>query len=158
MSEQRSVAILVAGLELQEGWQTDIGLLNCSQQEIMDFAKFVDPLPFHVDEAAAKEGLFGGIVASGAHLYIEFHKRWFVPAVGHTVLCGLGIQNWNFHQPHFPGVEYKGKIAVLELAPKPEKGTVRVHWHYTFWAPDGNLAQEIEVRVLHRMDRQELSA
>jgi acyl dehydratase len=28
-----------------------------------------DPQPFHVDEEAAKDSLFGGLVASGAHTF-----------------------------------------------------------------------------------------
>jgi acyl dehydratase len=149
MSEQ---SLRIAGLELWAGREFDLGHLTCSVDEIVEFARYVDPLPLHIDPEAASQGLFGGLVASGAQFYIEFHKRWFVPTLGASVLCGLGISGWNFLQPHLPNVSYQGRITVHEIAAKPEKGSCRVHWKYSFWAPDGSLAQEIEVRVLHRLD------
>jgi acyl dehydratase len=152
MPEEFQEAVRVSGLELREGAVFELGDLNCSEQEIVAFAEYVDPLPLHVDRDSAAAGLFGGIVASGAQLYIEFHKRWFVPSLGKSVLCGLGITNWNFLKPHIPGVTYTGRIRVLTLAPKPEKGVCRVHWHYTFHDPEGEMVQEIEVRVLHQIE------
>lgn len=38
-----------------------------TQQQILSFAKQVDPLPFHVDEAAASQSIFNGLVASSLH-------------------------------------------------------------------------------------------
>lgn len=35
--------------------------------EIRDFANKFDPQPFHLDEEAARESIFGGLVASGWH-------------------------------------------------------------------------------------------
>ncbi len=40
-----------------------------SVDEIISFARRYDPQLFHVDRAAAKESHFGGIVASGTHLF-----------------------------------------------------------------------------------------
>ncbi|WP_374368225.1 MaoC family dehydratase [Dongia sp.] len=36
-------------------------------QQIKDFARQFDPQPFHLDETAAAESLFGGLAASGWH-------------------------------------------------------------------------------------------
>src|SRR5262245_24804895 len=49
----------------QIGETTDIGSHTFGQDEIVAFASQFDPQPFHLDEAAAKASLFGGLCASG---------------------------------------------------------------------------------------------
>ena len=36
-------------------------------EEIVEFAREFDPQPFHLDEAAARESMAGGLIASGWH-------------------------------------------------------------------------------------------
>ena len=43
----------------------DLGKYTVSRKEIIDFAKKYDPFPFHVDDEAAAETVFGGIISSG---------------------------------------------------------------------------------------------
>jgi len=45
-----------------------------SEEEIVDYAKKWDPQPFHIDPEHAKNTVFGGLVASGAHLYAILMK------------------------------------------------------------------------------------
>ena len=45
----------------------DCGSFSLSEAEIIAFAKEYDPQPFHVDPVAAKDGPFGGLIASGWH-------------------------------------------------------------------------------------------
>ncbi len=40
-----------------------------TEDDIIAFARRYDPQPFHVDRAAAEASHFGGIVASGTHLF-----------------------------------------------------------------------------------------
>lgn len=40
-----------------------------TEREIVAFARRYDPQPFHIDRAAAEATHFGGIVASGTHLF-----------------------------------------------------------------------------------------
>jgi acyl dehydratase len=152
MPEAGTNQVRIAGMDVQEGQVFELGVLRSSVQDIIDFARYVDPLPLHIDAAAASTGIFGGIVASGAQLYIEFHKRWFVPTVGGSVLCGLGIHGWNFLQPHLPERDYRGTITIERLEPKPEKGAARLRWKYRFYDHQDQLVQELEVNVLHRLD------
>ena len=37
------------------------------KDEMIAFATTYDPQPFHIDEAAAKQSFFGGLIASGWH-------------------------------------------------------------------------------------------
>jgi acyl dehydratase len=51
---------------------TDGERLNCqalvfTRAEIIEFAMKYDPQPFHTDESAAKDSIFGGLIASSLH-------------------------------------------------------------------------------------------
>ncbi len=41
--------------------------------EIIDFASQFDPQPFHLDEAAGKASILGGLAASGWHTVLNVH-------------------------------------------------------------------------------------
>ena len=53
--------------DLAVGTTTELGSHTFTREEIVDFARRFDPQPFHLDEAAAKESLFGALCASGWH-------------------------------------------------------------------------------------------
>ena len=44
-----------------------LGHTVVDKEEVMEFASRYDPQPFHVDEVAAKESIYGGLIASGWH-------------------------------------------------------------------------------------------
>lgn len=54
--------------DLAVGQRFDCGESGVSAEEITDFAKRYDPQAFHLDEAAAKRSLLGGLAASGWHV------------------------------------------------------------------------------------------
>ena len=45
----------------------EYGPRHVTREEILDFAAEFDPQPFHIDEAAARETMLGGLCASGWH-------------------------------------------------------------------------------------------
>jgi acyl dehydratase len=49
------------------GATIDLGSHTFTREEVIAFAREYDPQPFHLDEAAAKASLFGGLCASGWH-------------------------------------------------------------------------------------------
>ncbi|MDB5474234.1 MAG: hypothetical protein JWP99_1537 [Devosia sp.] len=51
--------------DLQVGEVIDLGRTKVSKEMILQFAREFDPLPFHLDEKAAKASLLGGLAASG---------------------------------------------------------------------------------------------
>jgi acyl dehydratase len=59
----------LAGLEPFE-----IGRYTFTAEEIVAFARAYDPQPFHLDEAAGKASLFGGLAASGWHTAAAWMK------------------------------------------------------------------------------------
>src|SRR2546425_2611029 len=51
--------------DFRVGEVTELEPVDVTREEIVEFARRFDPQPFHVDEAAAAAGPFGGLVASG---------------------------------------------------------------------------------------------
>ncbi len=49
------------------GAVAEYGDREITAAEIMEFAREFDPQPFHLDEAAARETMVGGLIASGWH-------------------------------------------------------------------------------------------
>jgi acyl dehydratase len=47
--------------------RVELGTVHFTSQSIVAFARDYDPQPFHLDEAAAKNGPFGALAASGWH-------------------------------------------------------------------------------------------
>jgi acyl dehydratase len=152
MSEQTHTVLHLAGHSIWPGAERVLGSLALTEDEIITYAKFCDPLPFHIDPEHAKGSVFGGIVASGSQLFVEFHKRWFIPMFSSSMVAGLSIDHWTFHQPHFPDRLITGTLHTLDLIPKPEKRLAIVHWKYTFHDEHRSLIQSAEFKVMHRPD------
>lgn len=55
--------------DIEVGTTLEIGRHRVSKQEIVAFAAQWDPQPFHLDEEAARESVFGELTASSCHTY-----------------------------------------------------------------------------------------
>ena len=53
--------------DFKVGETVEIGRHTVTQDEIIDFARKYDPQPFHTDTEAAKDSIYGGLIASGWH-------------------------------------------------------------------------------------------
>ncbi|HXW40908.1 MAG TPA: MaoC family dehydratase [Xanthobacteraceae bacterium] len=106
------------------------GRHRIDKAQIFAFARQFDPQPFHIDEEAARNSPFGGLVASGWHsaaitmrLLIEGE---FKPAGG---ILGVGFEELSWPRPVRPGDELHASSEVLEVRPsksKPDRGMIRV--------------------------------
>jgi len=54
--------------DMQVGQLREVGSFTFSADGIKSFAAQFDPQPFHLDEAAGRNSLFGGLAASGWHV------------------------------------------------------------------------------------------
>ncbi|HTQ35136.1 MAG TPA: MaoC family dehydratase [Stellaceae bacterium] len=96
--------------------------------EIAAFAVKFDPQPFHLDDAAGKESMFGGLAASGWHtaamtmsLIVGSNFR---PAGG---ILGFGGE-LQWLKPVRPGDELRAECEILELREsrsRPGQGLVK---------------------------------
>jgi acyl dehydratase len=67
--------------DLTPGMSFDLGGFVLPRAEVLEFARRFDPQPFHLDEEAARNSVFGRLVASGLHTYSA--------TVGHLIRSGL---------------------------------------------------------------------
>jgi acyl dehydratase len=106
------------------------GRLRVDGERIKAFAAEFDPQPFHLDEAAARATIFGGLAASGWHtaamtmkLVVEGEFR---PAGG---LIGAGLDELRWPRPVRPGDELRVESEILEVRPstsRPGTGWIKV--------------------------------
>lgn len=98
-------------------------------REITEFAARFDPQPFHLDDAAARRTVFGGLVASGWHtaaLTMRLLVDGFPVAGG---IIGLGMDELRWPAPLRPDDALHAEIEVLEARPsrsRPNSGLVKL--------------------------------
>ena len=131
------------------GKKFDFGDIILTEQEIIDFAKEFDPLPFHIDRELAEKTMFKGIIASGPHLLNYIHKKEWVPRFGHTVVCGTGISNWKFVKPVYPLQKIHAEVTVLAMKEDEKIGGTVISWLIEFKNVKGEIVQFLQMEVMH---------
>jgi acyl dehydratase len=106
------------------------GRLRIDKERILAFAAEFDPQPFHLDEAAARDSIFGGLAASGWHtaavtmrLLVDSGLK---PAGG---FIGAGLDECRWPRPVRPGDELHLECEVIEVRPsksRPEQGLIKL--------------------------------
>jgi acyl dehydratase len=114
--------------DFEPGEVTELGPVTVTAAEIVEFARRYDPQPFHVDEAAAEQGPFGGLAASGWHTTALF-MRMFVDGVLSDAagLGSPGVESVRWTAPVRPGDTLTGRVRVDDVQPSatnPRRGTV----------------------------------
>ena len=107
----------------------DLGTRTLTEDEIVAFGRDFDPQPFHVDPEAAKESVFGGLIASGWHTGAIWMRMYVDTMLGSAARGSPGIEELRWLAPVRPGDTLTGRLTVLEATPsatKPDRGTVRI--------------------------------
>ncbi|HEY4297483.1 MAG TPA: MaoC family dehydratase [Paraburkholderia sp.] len=114
------------------GTTTEIGKHTFTREEIVEFAQKFDPQPFHLDEAAAAESSFGGLVASGWHT-CSVMMGMLVRKVlaGSTSMGSPGIDEIRWLKPVRVGDTITMMNVVVDKRvseSKPDRGIVSTRW------------------------------
>ena len=111
--------------DLAEGEKLNCAPVPMTKAAILEFAGAFDPQPFHVDEKAAENSIFKGLVASSLHT-LSACTRAVVNAQGKiAILSGVGMHEVKMHTPVRPGDTLFVEAAWTELrrsASKPDRG------------------------------------
>jgi acyl dehydratase len=115
--------------DYQVGQSATLGSHTITRDEIIAFATQFDPQPFHVDEARARESIYGGLIASGWHTASLMMRLivdgWESDTAG---MGSPGVDELRWLLPVRPGDTLTASIAILEMTPstrRPDRGTVR---------------------------------
>jgi acyl dehydratase len=107
----------------------EFGSIVVEEKEIIEFAKRYDPQVFHTNPVAARNTIFGGLIASGWHtaaLAMRLLVDNFIPHV--ACMGSPGIDEIRWLKAVRPGDEISIRVQVLEAKrskSKPDRGTVR---------------------------------
>jgi acyl dehydratase len=107
----------------------EFGSVAVTEREIIEFARRFDPQDMHVDPEKARQGRFGGIVASGWHtigVAMRLYVEHFLSSV--ASLASPGVDEVRWPHPVRPGDSIHIRVTVLETIPsrsKPDRGVVR---------------------------------
>jgi acyl dehydratase len=116
--------------DFEPGQRVELGSHTVDEQEIVAFARQWDPQPFHVDPDAARDSVFGGLIASGWHTGAVWMRLYVDSLLGGSDSRGSpGVEELRWLAPVRPGDTLAGRLEVLETTPsasRPDRGTVRI--------------------------------
>jgi len=114
------------------GDTSPIGEVVVQKDEIIAFGKAYDPQPFHIDEEAARQSMYQGLIASG-WLTCALVMRMMVDAYlrDSASLGSPGVEQVRWLKPVRPGDRIRAQRTVLETRAsqsKPDLGIVKTRW------------------------------
>jgi acyl dehydratase len=116
--------------DVQVGDVMRFGRYEVTREEIVEYARQFDPQPFHLDEAAAKASMFGGLIASGWHtgaMFIRMGVEHMTPV--HATSGAMGFDDLKWVRPVRPGdvLSVESEIREkIESRSRSDRGTVRI--------------------------------
>jgi len=104
------------------------------EAEMLAFANAYDPQPFHIDPAAARASIYGGLIASGFQtLALGFRLVIDTGIFLGSSLGSPGFDEVRWLKPVRAGDTLRVEAEVVELRPsrsKPDRGILRVAYTY----------------------------
>ena len=104
--------------QIPVGVEVALGSHTVTEEEVLSFGRDWDPQYFHVDEDAARESDFGGLIASGIHT-LAVYQRLSVTQVltGYDIVAGRQLREVRFLRPVRPGDTLTGSMRVERIDP-----------------------------------------
>ena len=130
------------------------GRLRIDKERVLAFAAEFDPQPFHLDEAAARRSVFGGLAASGWHTAAVTMRLMIGtdlnPAGG---FVGAVLDECRWPRPVRPGDELRVECEVIEVRPsksRPEQGLIKLRTTTLNQDDEAVLVHVVNMIVLRR--------
>ncbi|WP_435182522.1 MaoC family dehydratase [Halobellus sp. EA9] len=93
------------------------GSYDVTAEEIKEFAAKYDPQPFHLDEEAAADSMFGELVASGWHTMAMCMRMLNQDPDPLAALAGVGADKIRWRNPVRPGDHLELHTEILAKRP-----------------------------------------
>ena len=107
----------------------EFGTVSVDEEEVLAFGRRFVPLSYHTDKEAAKNSIYGGVIASGWHtaaLMMRIYTENYLSKVANLGSPGGDELRWD--KPVFPGDALSVRATVLETRrseSRPDRGIVR---------------------------------
>lgn len=115
--------------DLEVGEEFHCGSIDVEKEEMLEFAERYDPQPFHIDEEAGEESMYGDLIASGwltcalsARLLVTYYLN------KHAILGAKGMDKIRWQQPVYAGDTLSVHVELVEkqAGDNPRYGHTRV--------------------------------
>ena len=114
--------------DFRPGEQLEFGSYTLGEDELTDFAQDYDPQPFHIDDEAARNSIFGGLIASGWHTGAIMMRLFVENVLQDCATIGSpGFDDLRWHKPVRPGDTLRVQANCAATRPtdnRPEIGEV----------------------------------
>lgn len=108
--------------------------IEITEAMILAFARDYDPQPFHIDPVAAKESIYGGLIASGFQtLALGFRLVLDTGVYAGSSLGSPGFDELRWLKPVRVGDRLHVEAEVIAITPsrsKPDRGIIRIAYRY----------------------------
>lgn len=122
-------------------------------EAIMQFASSWDPQPFHIDEAAAQETIYGGIIASGWHTLVTAFRLWYDSGLWAEASMGSpGMEDIRWIRPVRPGdsLRVRAEVTASKASEtRPDRGRMTVR-NQVFNQNDELVAEYSGIHLMRR--------
>ncbi len=134
------------------GETTELGEVEVTREDIVEFARRFDPQPFHLDDEAAASGPYGGLIASGWHTASLFMGLFVRSILLDSASMGSpGIDGLRWTAPVRPGDRLTGRVTINAMEPsakRHDRGTVFTTSEV--FNQDGTLVMTLDARGYFR--------
>lgn len=138
--------------DLPAGTVFDLGTYGVTKEEILEFARKYDPQPFHTDEEAAKDSIYGGLIASGWHTCSMMMRLLCDGLLSRAASLGSpGMDQIRWLKPVRPGDTLHGVMKIVDSRAsrsKPDRGVIRSRWEVH--NQDGEMVMTMEGIGMYR--------
>lgn len=118
--------------DFEVGKTINAGSRTVTEEEIVAFATQFDPQPFHVDQTAAAQSIYGGVIASGWHTCGMMMRLMVDSFMRDSASMGSpGVDEIRWVKPVRGGDTLTVTATVLEARPstsKPDRGVIVTRW------------------------------
>ncbi|MEJ8847950.1 MaoC family dehydratase [Variovorax rhizosphaerae] len=139
--------------EFHVGQVIEAGPVQVTEEEVLSFARAWDPQWFHTDPAAAEEGPFQGLIASGWHTCAIAMRL-----IADTVLAGSesfaspGLNYVKWPKPVRPGDSLRLKAEVLAVrASRSGKALGILEWRWMLFNQNDAMVLDLEATSLFKL-------
>jgi acyl dehydratase len=114
--------------DFSAGQSFELGSRTLDRDDIVAFAREYDPQPFHVDEAAARRSIYGGLIASGWQTGSIYMRLLYDGLISRTAGLGSpGLDELRWLAPVRPGDTLTARLfidGVRTSNSRPDRGFI----------------------------------
>ena len=115
--------------DFPEGLVIPLGTYHLTREAVIEFAREFDPQPMHLDEAAAKSSVLGGLAASGwqsSAILIRLSVEGY--ANKSAAMASNSMEEVKWLRPVYAGETLTGRVTILSRrvsSKRPEMGILK---------------------------------